>query len=311
MIRANNEGTAMNRWVLSIVMMLLLPACTSTHQGVAADDSLADLVVVAPQPMNVRYQLEIAKLSEVLTSHHSEDIDNQQLARFWFRRGTLYDALGLSMLARFDFNMALEFNPSIADAYNYLGIHDTQNQQFDYAFEAFEAAIELDPKHPYAYLNRGITAYYDSRLSLAVDDLQRHFEAEPADPYRSLWLFFAEQQQHDQHARIALAQRRLAHADSNWGWVLNDLMLGVVSEREFLQQHLGRNLDADETMAERLCEAYFYLGKLKQIEGNNQRALVYFQLALSTNVFTFLEHRYAGLEIERSEQILQLSRSPQ
>ena len=301
----------MNKWLVSIAVVLLLPACANTDQAMTGNDSLSDLVVVAPQPMNVRYQLEIAKLNELLSSQHSEDMDNVQLAHFWFRRGALYDALGLAMLARFDFNMALEFNPSMADAYNYLGIQDTQNQQFDYAFEAFEAAIELDPQHPYAYLNRGITAYYNSRLALAVDDLQRHFEADPADPYRSLWLFFAEQEDDDKRARITLAQRRLRHADSTWGWVLNDLMLGVVSEQEFLQQHLNRGLDADETMAERLCEAYFYLGKLKQLEGNNQRALVYFQLALSTNVFSFLEHRYAGLEIERSQQILQLSHSPQ
>lgn len=301
----------MNKWLLSIAVVLLLPACASTDYSRAGDDSLSGLMVVAPQPMNVRYQLEIAKLNEVLSSQHSDEIDSQQLARFWFRRGALYDALGLSMLARFDFNMALEFNPSMADAYNYLGIQDTQNQQFDYAFEAFEAAIELEPSHSYAYLNRGITAYYDNRLALAVNDLQRHFEADPADPYRSLWLYFAEQQQDDRAARIALAQRRLGHADGSWGWVLNDLMLGVVSEREFLKHHLSRNLDADETLVERLCEAYFYLGKLKQLEGDNQRALVYFQLALSTSVFTFLEHRYASLEIERSEQILQLSRSPQ
>ncbi|CAI8153856.1 MAG: Lipoprotein NlpI [Pseudidiomarina mangrovi] len=301
----------MNKWWLSITVALLLSACASNGNGNAADDSLSDLVVSAPQPMNVRYQLEIAKLTEILTSYHSEEIDNQQLAEFWFRRAALYDALGLSILARFDFNMALEFNPGMADAYNYLGIHDTQNQQFDYAFEAFEAAIELDPEHPYAYLNRGITAYYDNRMALAIDDLQRHFNADPSDPYRSLWLFFAEQHSDDKAARIALAQRRLSHATSEWGWVLNDLMLGVVTERRFLQQYLGANLAADETMAERLCEAYFYLGKLKQLEGNNERALVYFQLALSTNVFTFLEHRYAGLEIERSQQILELSRNPQ
>lgn len=301
----------MNKWLLSLAVVVLLPACASTQQRAASADSLNNLVVVAPQPMNVRYQLEIAKLTELLSSHTSEDIESDQLARFWFRRGALYDALGLAMLARFDFNMALEYNPRLADAYNYLGIHDTQNQQFDYAFEAFEAAIELNPEHPYAYLNRGITAYYDSRMELAINDLTRHFNADPADPYRSLWLFFAEQHQHDGNARIALAQRRVRHADGSWGWILNDLMLGAVSETEFLQTHLGRQLDADETMAERLCEAYFYLGKLKQLEGNNERALVYFRLALSTNVFTFLEHRYAGLEIERSQQILQLSRSPQ
>jgi lipoprotein NlpI len=300
----------MNRWLLSLALLALLSGCASGPRQ-STDDSLRNLVVATPQPMNGRYQLEIAKLTEVLSNHQNGEMDNQQLAQFWFRRGSLYDALGLAILARFDFNMALEFNPSLADAYNYLGIHDTKNQQFDYAFEAFEAALELDPEHPYAHLNRGITAYYDNRLSLAMADLEHHFRADPGDPYRSLWLFFAQQQHDDSAARAALAQRRVTHANGSWGWVLNDLMLGAVTEREFLELHLAQRSDVDESMAERLCESYFYLGKLKQLEGNNQRALVYFRLALSTNVFTFLEHRYAELEIERSQQILQLSRSAQ
>ena len=300
----------MNRWLLSLALLVMLSGCASGPRQ-RADDSLSNLVVATPQPMNARHQVEIAKLTDILSSHQNGELDNQQLAQYWFRRGSLYDALGLAILARFDFNMALEFNPSLADAYNYLGIHDTKNQQFDYAFEAFEAALELDPEHPYAHLNRGITAYYDNRLSLAMADLEHHFSADPSDPYRSLWLFFAQQQHDDSAARAALAQRRVAHANGSWGWVLNDLMLGAVTEHEFLERHLAQRLDVDESMAERLCESYFYLGKLKQLEGNNQRALVYFRLALSTNVFTFLEHRYAELEIERSQQILQLSRSAQ
>ena len=51
-------------------------------------------------------------------------------------------------------------------------------------------------------------------------------------------------------------------------------------------------------MTERLCEAYFYLGKYNQTLGYRGSAANFFKLALSTNVYEFVEHRYAKLELD-------------
>lgn len=281
---------------LATAVLLVMQGCVVAPQD-QPEDALKNLLVVAPQPPELRYQLEVAKLNQVLTE---EELPTETMAELLYRRGALYDGLGMSALARIDFNHALEYQPRLADAYNYLGIHFTQAGQFDYAFEAYEATLELDPDHPYAYLNRGVAAYYDSRFDLAIDDLRYYFEQSPEDPYRVLWLYLAEVEQDVYQARNNLAQRRIAHGGEEWGWVLSDLMLGAISPVDFIDQHAARDLNENETLAERMCEAYFYLGKQQQLAGQHQLATVYFRLALTTGVYMFLEHRYAGLELERS-----------
>ncbi|MDX1705066.1 lipoprotein NlpI [Pseudidiomarina sp.] len=285
---------------LAGVLLLLLQGCMIAPQE-QPEDALKNLFVVAPQPPELRYQLEVAKLSQVIAE---EQLSAETMAELLYRRGALYDGLGMTALARIDFNHALEYQPRLADAYNYLGIHFTQAAQFDYAFEAYEATLELDPDHPYAHLNRGVAAYYDSRFDLAVDDLLYYFEQSPADPYRVLWLYLAEVELDREQARINLAQRRIAHGGDEWGWVLSDLMLGAISPVDFIDRHAARDLREDETLAERMCEAYFYLGKHQQLAGQHKLATVYFRLALTTSVYMFLEHRYAGLELERSMAVV-------
>lgn len=277
----------------------LLSGCVGTPDGTSTP--LGQLVVAAPQVADERYQLEVAKLNEVL-SHGAEELDSEAIGQLLYRRGSLYDALGLNVLARIDFNRALDYQPRLADAYNYLGIQYTQIGQYEYAYEALDAALELEPEHPYAYLNRGVAAYYDARFDLASADLQRYFELDPSDPYRSIWRFLIEVEVDLEDATEQLAEARLEHASDKWAWGIVDLYLGVMSEQEFLQSYATQSMASDETLAERMCEVYFYLGKYKQLQGEWDTAAVYFRLALTTNVHMFLEHRYAGIEMDWSQQ---------
>ncbi|PHR66379.1 MAG: lipoprotein NlpI [Idiomarina sp.] len=289
------------RFGLVIALMMLLSACAQT--GESSDSALTNLFVVTPQEPDARYQLEIAKLNEIVA--RDLELPQESRAELLYRRGSLYDALGLVTLARIDFNHALEYNPRLADAYNYLGIHYTQMEEFSYAYEMFDGVLELEPEHPYAVLNRGVNAYYDERIDLAIDDFKRFFEAQPDDPYRVIWLFLAEVENDPTAARLNLAKRRVEHGNTEWGWSLVDLMLGAIDEQTFLNGFAVRDLKPDETLAERMCETYFYLGKLKQLDGDFSAASVYFRLAMSTNVFMFLEYRYAKLELQRSKQALE------
>lgn len=284
---------------LMFVCCLGITGCTMTPAQNNA--TLANLVVVEPQAPDSRYQLELAKLTEIM-AQESEQLDAEAMGQLLYRRGSLYDALGLTTLARIDFNRALDYQPRLADAYNYLGIHYTQVGQFDYAYEAFESVLELEPEHPYAYLNRGVAAYYDNRFDLAVDDFSRYFETDPSDPYRAIWRYLAAVELEPERATQNLAKARLEHSNEAWAWYVVDLYLGVTSEQDFLTAYATQGLAADETLTERMCEAYFYLGKLKQLEGEWDTAAVYFRLALTTNVYMFLEHRYAAIEMDWSQQ---------
>lgn len=266
-----------------------------------ASDSMAmtHLVIAEPEKAEFRYEIELAKLNQVL----QQDLDAEQLGMAYYRRGALYDALGLRTLARMDFTRAIDYQPRLADAYNFLGIQYTELQEFGYAYEALDSAIELDPQHPYAFLNRGIAEYYDRRTKYAIDDLQQHLALHPSDPYRLLWLFLAQYRKAPERAKANLITNAKSLDENDWALGLVDLYTNQITEQQFLAG-MTDNLREQETLAERLCEAYFYLGKYQQIQGNWARAMNYFKLALSTNVHAFVEHRYARIELQHSREQL-------
>ena len=95
---------------------------------------------------------------------------------------------------------------------------------------------------------------------------------------------------------IELAQQRKNLDETNWATQLVDLYLEKTTENELLNS-LVIGVTSQQQLTDRLCEAYFYLGKYHSARGNSGIASNYFKLALSTNVFEYVEHRYARLEL--------------
>lgn len=271
---------------------LVLSACSSLQQQTANSH---EMLIATPRQAGVESQAAIAKLTDMIYRAQSPDVN---LARLYYDRGTRYDSLGLKALAHLDFNRALRIKPDYADAYNFVGIHYTQGEQFIDAFEAFGAALELEPDHDYALLNRGIARYYAGRDGLAVDDLNRFYQHQPSDPYRALWLYLAELEVNPEQAKRHLGQHRTALSSRDWGTHIVDLYLHKSSIEQFLNT-LSEGLTSEAMYTERLCEAYFYLGKMAARHDDAAQAKNYFRLALATNVHDFVEHRYALLELKR------------
>jgi len=286
------------RFMVSGILFALLASGCAGH--VSSQQAVTSLVIAEPNKAEFRYEIELAKLTQIL---QQDDLDAQQRGVAYYRRGALYDALGLRTLARMDFTRAVDFQPRLADAYNFLGIQYTELAEYDYAYEALDAALELEPEHPYAYLNRGIAEYYDKRTKFAVEDLQQHLTLEPSDPYRVIWLFLAEYNQDPEQATAHLLNNAQAIAADDWANDIIALYTGAMNEEKFLQR-MSQNLRDDETLTERLCEAYFYIGKYQQIKGQWAYGINYFKLALATNVHEFVEHRYARLELQRTRAYL-------
>ncbi|RUO65664.1 lipoprotein NlpI [Pseudidiomarina planktonica] len=279
----------------SFRLVLLLLAVSLS--GCASQSNLRNNLPVA-EPVQTRfaYEIELGKLNDFMR----QDIAGDQLGELLYRRGALYDALGLRTLARIDFNHALEYIPDLANAYNYLGIHFTVLGEYQYAYDAFDSVLELEPEHGYALLNRGVAAYYHGRYEHAQTDMRGYAERDPTDPYRVLWLYLAEHEVDAEQARRNLADYYADIPESEWAREIIGVYLGEQSIREFLNSDFNDNAsDNPNTVAERLCEAYFYLGKMLQRQQRNEDAKLFFRLALSTNVLEFVEHRYASVELAR------------
>jgi lipoprotein NlpI len=202
----------------------------------------------------------------------------------------------LSGLAQYDFNLAIRLKPDLAEAYNSMGVHYTQQMNFIQAYEAFDATLDLNPDYEFAFLNRGIALYYGGRPDLAIKDFDTFYSKDETDPYRALWTYIAQREIDDKKAFDELSHARAILDQGNWAANLVDLYLGKIDEQTLLNA-LIKGVTSQQELTDRLCEAYFYLGKYNSAKGNRGVASNYFKLALSTNVFEYVEHRYARLEL--------------
>ncbi|WP_372869833.1 lipoprotein NlpI [Shewanella sp.] len=273
-------------------LSVLLGGCAST-QSSSLDQAADGRMVVAPLMPDYKQEVGLARLNEILTSM---DLSEEQLARVYYERGVIYDLLGLRLMARLDFHQALKIRPNIADAYNFLGIYYTQEGDFDNAYEAFDAVLELEPDYDYAYLNRGIALYYGERADLALADMDAFLRRDPADGYRALWYFLIAADIDRKGALVTLAKHRQSLNGADWSTAISDYYLGNLS-RAALFERARTGLSNPREYAERLCEAYFYVAKAEEASGNKELAANYFRLALATNIYDFVEHRYARVEL--------------
>ncbi len=286
----------------SIVPLLLLAAvglngCVSTSAalpGVLVEQPLTP----EPQPIPYRTEIAIARINEIVTS---PEVTDEQRARLFYDRGVMYDSVGLSALARFDFMRALRLKPDMADAYNFLGIHHTLSGDFESAYEAFDSALELAPDEQYVYLNRAIALQNDNKLNLALRDFRQFQQIKPEDPYRSLWLYLAEIEVSKAQADKTLTDALPKLDEKQWSRQIAAFYLGQISEQQLLTLASSPVTDPKQ-LAEQLCEVYFYLAKWHALQNNPTKAIEYYKKTLATNIYEFVEHRYARLEMAKLRQ---------
>ena len=289
----------LNFALFAVLLSLLLQGCMTANQ---ADDRPTNIMIAEPLAINPQSEIALARLTEILAR---VEVSDEQKAKLFYDRGVIYDSVGLRGLASYDFQRALHLQPDLVDAYNFMGILYTQRQEFLMAYEAFDSAIELEPDHQYAYLNRGIALYYGGRPILAAKDLNKFQTQQKNDPYRIAWVYLIEQQVDSVMAKQNLQQNIENLTHSSWGNNILRLFSGELSEKQFING-LAQGVKSKKELTDRLCEAYFYLGKYHLINHKPKQSSNYFKLALATNVYEFIEHRYAKLELD----LLQASFAP-
>ncbi|MBZ9612940.1 lipoprotein NlpI [Rheinheimera maricola] len=271
------------------LLALLIGGCASQPSATAG--------WLTPEPLAVSYRTElaIARLTEIL---HRAELSEEQSAQLYYDRGVMYDSVGLRTLARLDFLRALRLKPDMADAYNFVGIHHTVNGEFAAAYEAFDSALELAPEHEFAFLNRGIALYYAGKSELAIGDFEQFLALKPTDAYRVIWLYLAQSELSTELAQQQL-QQHLAQLDpAEWSSNIVNFLAGNITEQALLNS-VVQDMSSQQLLAERLCEVYFYLAKWHERQQQPEQALSYYKQVLATNVFEFVEHRYARLEMAR------------
>jgi lipoprotein NlpI len=278
--------------LLTIIAATQLTGCASaSYQG--GGSQMGNLLLAEPAPVSIRSQMAIARYNQILDK---APLKEEERAELLYQRGLLYDSVGLAGLAQFDFSQAIQLKPDMAEAYNSIGIHYIQQMEFTQAYEAFDSTLDINPDYEFAFLNRGIALYYGGRPDLAVQDFDAFYSKDESDPYRALWAYIAESEVDMAKAQANLRNLSTRLDQKNWASVLVDFYLGDKSESQLLAL-LVSGVTNQQQLTDRLCEAYFYLGKYHSARGHKGIASNYFKLALSTNVYEYVEHRYARLEL--------------
>lgn len=279
---------------LLIPLCLIVAGCASSVGSNSAAKQMGNLLLAEPAPVNARIQLAIARYNQILAQAPLKD---EERAELLYQRGMLYDQAGLPGLALYDFNSAIKLKPNMAEAYNSRGIHFTQQMEFIQAYEQFDSTLDINPEYDFAFLNRGIALYYGGRPDLAVTDLGTFYAKDESDPYRALWSYIALSAVDVERAQAELRSNLGKLDKDNWATKIVELYLEDIGEAELLNA-LVVGVENQQQLTDRLCEAYFYLGKYHNAKGKNGIASNYFKLALSTNVYDYVEHRYARLELD-------------
>lgn len=308
----------MNRFMFGIVMSIgLVTGCSSLpsetgsgEPGVtqprdqqllgATESTEPQLFLVEPLPADPNLEIELLQLTEIL---FSSDLDDEQKAQVLQRRSVVYDFLGLKTLALVDVNQALELKPDLVEGYHSLGIYYAERGEYAGAFEAFDSVIELKPNHDYVYLNRGLAAYYNGQYSLAMSDFADHYFQDTSDPFRVMWYYFAAKEVDSGRAEEQIREQWQDADGDSWGQAILAFLVGEKSSEDLIHTAFAGSEDQQQ-LNYRLCEAYFYMGKVAAMNSQNYAALNYFKLTLSTNVYAYLEHRYARSEILRLREAI-------
>lgn len=291
-----------------VLFILTLSGCASVldqttevskkKASVLENEPSAELALVEPAPVSQAKQAEFAQLSRLL---EQSELTDEQRTVLHYRRAILFDEFGLPTLALLDMNQALEINPALAEAWNFLGVYYVQQGNFQMAYEAFDSVLELQPEHEYVYLNRGLAAYFDEQYELAYQDLADYYFQNQTDGHRIAWLYFSAYELDSGRAEEQLSQHLKQVKVGSWDASILLLFEGELPEHEFLKQAFS-NVESHEALLERLCEAYFYLGKKSSMAGELEQAMNFYKLALMTNVYSYVEYRAARAELYRLRQ---------
>ena len=266
---------------------------SASSENSALENQLIYPAMAVPLQPSLENEIQIAKLNQLLLR---QDLSDEVRAKAFYERGRYYDNLGLRDLARLDFGQSLQINPAQPAIFNRLGVYFTQFGEFDAAYEAFDSVLDLAPGNQDAIRNRAIALYYGGKTELALEDIKTHYQQNPDDPFRALWLFIIECELDEKAAIASLKTKFEKRTTDSWNWVLVGIMLGEISEEDALKIAMGSTQN-NTIMAQRLTETYFYLGKRHKAKGDYANAVSLYKLAISFNVYDYVEHGYSFLEL--------------
>jgi tetratricopeptide (TPR) repeat protein len=214
---------------------------------------------------------------------------NPQYEDAFVNRGVAHAAKGETDRAIADYTTALLLDASDVAAYRARGDAYADKADLALAQQDYDEALRRAPGDTDTYRSRGYLHFYAGDFPAAAADLARVVTAEPDDLYAPLWAYLAAVRSDAATARRDLAGA-VARAGEAWPRPVADLFVGARTAEA--------TLSAAGDSAQR-CEAQFYVGEWKLLQGDRAGAAAALQAAIDGCPASFIEYKGARAELKR------------
>jgi len=188
--------------------------------------------------------------------------------------------------------------------YNNRGIAKVGKGDVDGAIADYNRALELDPKFAIAYADRGISHFSSRHWNEALKDFNHFFDLSKDEqdyPRLFVWMITVRLNGADAANKdlTAYLDRRSNAAPSDWFSNVAGHLLGKVTQAD-----LFAAAKSPDTKTERgqLCEAWFFSGMKKLLDGDKTAAAEHFRKCLATDQKIFVEYQFAQTELKSLAQ---------
>lgn len=204
-----------------------------------------------------------------------------------------------------DCNAALKIDSSLAAAHFNKGVLVGIGGDNAAALDEYSKAIEHDPRFAPAYKNRGTLRFDAGQFEGALSDLDQAAQLMGADPYVALWRYLARRRvaglagRDDPQAAADLQPVAERLDGATWPAPVLAMMLGKAEPAAVFDA--AQKGDARQS-SDRMCEASFYVGEWRLLQGEKGPALRLLSDAERDCRTTFAESAGARSELERASR---------
>lgn len=268
----------------------------------------------------------IAAFTAAIQAHES-------LAGAYAGRASAYDQKDDYDHALTDYNESIRLAPAVAEAYEHRGEVYVEKGDLEHALADFTEAIRLDPKNAGNFSGRAGADLGTNDFARAVADCTEAIRLQPDDggnyltrataklatgdfegaigdysksialasatddfgPYARFSLALVLRRLHRDEAPAGLA-KAVAGLKAGWPETIGSFLTGDLPETTLLSE--AAKGDA-KTVREHQCEAAYYAGMARLLQGNAAAAKDCFNRCLSTKEVAFLEYTMAQAELAR------------
>ena len=219
---------------------------------------------------------------------------NPQYLPAYINCGVAWERKGEYDRAIANYSKAIELNPQYALSYSNRGAAWKNKGEHERAMADYNRAIEVAPEFALAYRNRGDLLYNQARFIEAIAEYKRAIEKDyqPGDyPYLGLLRTISKVSMEDYNRYLEAFRNFVSsHETEEWIRVVSRYYLGMdkVTEKDVLSE--ARKGKEEQKRQERLCEAYYYLGEKRLLEGDRTGAEKFFRKSIETNANFLPEH---------------------